>query len=97
LDQLVIQQGRHAAAKAHSKDELVSMIQYGAESIFQSTDSTITSDDIEDIISRSEKKSQLLDTKYKDMGLDDLAQFTTEQNSVFNAYNWEGQDFQQVF
>ncbi|KAJ3324279.1 hypothetical protein HDV06_000318 [Boothiomyces sp. JEL0866] len=92
LDQLVIQQGRHSGKTAQqSKDDLVSMIQYGADSIFQSIDSTIDTDDIEEILSRSEKKTQKLEEKYKDMGLDDLQQFTSEANT----YQWEGQDFGQ--
>jgi SWI/SNF-related matrix-associated actin-dependent regulator of chromatin subfamily A member 5 len=93
LDQLVIQQGRQAASKKETKEDLVSMIQYGADSIFQSTDSTIVTDDLDAILSRSEKKSIELTQKYKDMGLDDLQQFATEGGSVFNAYQWEGQDF----
>jgi hypothetical protein len=63
------------------------MIQYGAESIFQNTDSTITTDDIDNLLSRSEAKSQQLQQKYKDMGLDDLQQFTTDQGG-FSAYQW---------
>ncbi|KAJ2998923.1 hypothetical protein HDV02_003898 [Globomyces sp. JEL0801] len=95
LDTLVIQQGRQQAhAKTNTKDDLVSMIQYGADSIFQSTDSTIATDDIDEILSRSEKKSKELEDKYKEMGLDDLQQFTTDQSTSFNAYQWEGQDFQ---
>lgn len=69
------------------------MIQYGAESIFQSTESTIATDDLDAIFSRSENKSKVLQQKYKDMGLDDLHQFTSEQQSTFSAYQWEGQDF----
>eukprot|EP00842_Homolaphlyctis_polyrhiza_P006653 jgi/Hompol1/698/HPOL_004308-RA len=92
LDQLVIQQGRAAQpSKAANKEDLVSMIQYGADGIFTSTDSTISSDDIEDILKRSEKKTAELDGKYQNMGLDDLQKFTTEDgNSVFQ---WEGEDF----
>lgn len=95
LDQLVIQQGRQAASKANTKEDLVSMIQYGADSIFQSTDSTIATDGLDQIMARSEKKAMDLNQKYKDMGLDDLQQFTTDQTGGFNAYQWEGKDFQQ--
>ena len=105
LDQIVIQQGRHTTAKgtkpsshnlsfsiaAANKNELVSMIQHGAESIFQSTDSTIASDDLEAILAKSEAKSKELQKKYMDMGLDDLQQFTSEQEH--STYTWEGQDF----
>ncbi|KAJ1336566.1 hypothetical protein BSLG_007350 [Batrachochytrium salamandrivorans] len=92
LDQLVIQQGRTVQpVKTSSKDDLVSMIQYGAESIFSSSDSTISNDDIGDILRRSEKKTAELDDKYKNMGLDDLQKFTVEDSS--SAYQWEGEDF----
>nr|KAJ3419813.1 hypothetical protein HK105_006470 [Polyrhizophydium stewartii] len=92
LDQLVIQQGRTAQpAKKDTKEELVSMIQYGAESIFKSSDSTISHDDIDEILRRSEKKTTELDQKYKNMGLDDLQKFTVEDNT--SAYQWEGEDF----
>jgi len=36
LDQLVIQQGKAQQSKAASKDELLSMIQYGANEVMQS-------------------------------------------------------------
>jgi SWI/SNF-related matrix-associated actin-dependent regulator of chromatin subfamily A member 5 len=95
LDQLVIQQSRHNAPKGiNVKEDLVSMIRYGAESIFNSTDSTIGTADLDEVFSKSEKKTQDLVSKYKDMGLDDLQQFTTDG---FNAYKWDGVDFQQVY
>ena len=91
---MVIQQGRSSQPiKAAAKDDLVSMIQHGADSIFQSVDSTISNDDIEEILKRSEKKTAELDEKYKDMGLDDLQKFTVEDSS---AYQWEGEDFRDV-
>lgn len=95
LDQLVIQQGRHLANKNKPKEDLVSMIRYGADSIFQSADSTMANDDLDDILERSERKAEKLNEKYKDMGLDDLQQFSTDQSGGFNAYKWEGHDFQQ--
>ncbi|KAI8907258.1 SNF2 family N-terminal domain-containing protein [Gorgonomyces haynaldii] len=91
LDQLVIQQGRQVASKSANKEELVSMIQYGAESIFQSSDSTIANEDIEEILARSEKKTMELESKYKDMGLEDLTKFSSEEKE--SAYQWEGEDF----
>jgi SWI/SNF-related matrix-associated actin-dependent regulator of chromatin subfamily A member 5 len=66
------------------------MIQHGAENIFQSTESTISSLDIEEIISRSEKKTAELSSKFGNMGLDDLQRFGASQS---NAYEWEGEDF----
>ncbi|KAJ3026064.1 UNVERIFIED_CONTAM: hypothetical protein HDU68_006238 [Siphonaria sp. JEL0065] len=95
LDQLVIQQGRAAqnkVATAASKDDLISMIQHGAQSIFQSSDSTISNDDIDDILKRGEAKTAELDLKYKNMGLDDVQNFNSDGGSV---YQWEGTNFNQ--
>lgn len=92
LDQLVIQQGRQQPkANAANKEELVSMIQYGAESIFQSVDSTISTEGLDQILARSEKKTLELDAKYKDMGLEDIQKFGVEDKE--SAYQWEGEDF----
>lgn len=74
---------------AASKDELVSMIRHGAESIFQSAESTIASDSIEDIIQRSIVKTKDLEGKYTDMKLDDLQNFSMNGS----VYTWEGEDF----
>ncbi|KAI8812605.1 SNF2 family N-terminal domain-containing protein [Cladochytrium replicatum] len=96
LDQLVIQQGRASAqSKAASKDELVSMIQHGAESIFSSTESTIADEDIEAILSRGEEKTAELDKKYETMGLDDLQNFTLAADGSGSVYQWEGEDFKE--
>lgn len=89
LDQLVIQQGRAQQAKSTSRDDLLSMIQYGAGDIFASTESTIGEDSIEDILKRSELKTQQLDAKYGEMGFDDLQKFTVGES----VYKWEGEDF----
>ncbi|KAJ3110765.1 hypothetical protein HDU96_006286 [Phlyctochytrium bullatum] len=93
LDQLVIQQGRASgstkASAANSKEELLSMIQHGAETIFQSNDSTISADDIEEVLRRGEEKTMELDKKYNSMGLDDVKNFMSDGS----VYQWEGADF----
>ncbi|RIB12055.1 SNF2 family N-terminal domain-containing protein [Gigaspora rosea] len=89
LDQLVIQQGRLTQSqKAASKDELLTMIQHGAESVFNSNDSTVTDDDIESILRKGEEKTVELNMKYQSLGLDDLQNFTSE-----SAYQWQGEDW----
>ncbi|CAG8506988.1 12527_t:CDS:10, partial [Acaulospora colombiana] len=89
LDQLVIQQGRLVQSqKAASKEELLTMIQHGAESIFNSNDSTVTDDDIELILRKGEEKTVELNMKYQSLGLDDLQNFTSE-----SAYQWQGEDW----
>lgn len=99
LDQLVIQQGRaqQAAKAAANKDELLSMIQHGAENVFQSKGAagTIASkganlddDDIDAILAQGEDRTKKLNAKYEKLGIDDLQNFTSE-----SAYNWNGEDF----
>jgi SWI/SNF-related matrix-associated actin-dependent regulator of chromatin subfamily A member 5 len=98
LDQLVIQQGRAqiAAKAAANKDELLSMIQHGAESVFQSKGSTgiaskgtdINDDDIDAILSKGENRTKELNAKYEKLGIDDLQKFTSE-----SAYEWNGENF----
>lgn len=99
LDQLVIQQGRaQAAAKAAAnKDELLSMIQHGAEKVFQSKGAVggiaekgadMTDDDIDAILAAGEDRTKQLNAKYEKLGLDDLQKFSSE-----SAYEWNGKDF----
>ncbi|KAK9370604.1 SNF2 family N-terminal domain-containing protein [Lipomyces kononenkoae] len=92
LDQLVIQQGRAQSQtkNAASKDELLSMIQHGAEAVFQKSGSgTLTSmDDIDDILKKSEERTAELNARYSKLGLDDLQKFTSD-----SAYEWNGEDF----
>lgn len=97
LDQLVIQQGRAqvGAKAAANKDELLSMIQHGAETVFQSKGSTgganggeMNEDDIEEILNRGESRTKELNAKYEKLGIDDLQKFTSE-----SAYEWNGENF----
>ncbi|KAK9477069.1 SNF2 family N-terminal domain-containing protein [Lipomyces japonicus] len=93
LDQLVIQQGRSQsqAKNAASKNELLSMIQHGAEAVFQQSgvNGTVTAnDDIDEILQRSEERTAKLNERYSKLGLDDLQKFTSD-----SAYEWNGEDF----
>jgi len=98
LDQLVIQQGRsqQPAKGAASKDELLTMIQHGAEKVFKhqgalgdGVGNNITEDEFEAILKRGEERTQKLNTKYEKLGLDDLQKFTSD-----SAYEWNGETFQ---
>lgn len=93
LDQLVIQQGRaqQAAKAAASKDELLNMIQHGAEKVFKSTAGGVgmLDDDIDDILRRGEERTAELNAKYEKLGIDDLQKFTSE-----SAYEWNGENFE---
>ncbi|RMZ05728.1 hypothetical protein D0860_05820 [Hortaea werneckii] len=100
LDQLVIQQGRtqQQAKQAASKDELLGMIQHGAENIFNDSkeggaftkDGELTETDFDDILRQGEEKTKQMNAKYEKLGLDDLQKFSTESAS---AYEWNGESF----
>ncbi|ROV89011.1 hypothetical protein VSDG_08708 [Cytospora chrysosperma] len=85
------------AKAAANKDELLSMIQHGAETVFQAKGATgqlaekgadMTDDDIDAILSAGENRTKQLNAKYEKLGLDDLQKFTSE-----SAYEWNGKDF----
>ncbi len=98
LDQLVIQQGRaqQQTKSAASKDELLNMIQHGAEMVFQNQGGTgafaggneLTDDDIDSILRRGEERTAELNAKYEKLGIDDLQKFTSD-----SAYEWNGENF----
>lgn len=98
LDQLVIQQGRAqiAAKAAANKDELLSMIQHGAEDVFKTKGATgnlaekaeLNDDDIDAILTSGESRTKELNARYEKLGIDDLQKFTSE-----SAYEWNGEDF----
>ena len=90
LDQLVIQQGRaqQQAKNAASKDELLNMIQHGAEKVFQTAGAITVDDDIDEILKRGEARTAELNAKYEKLGLEDLQKFSSD-----NAYEWNGEDF----
>ena len=98
LDQLVIQQGRaqQAAKAAASKDELLTMIQHGAEKVFESKGATgilgnkteLADDDIEEILKHGEERTAALNARYEKLGIEDVQKFQSD-----NAYEWNGEDF----
>jgi SWI/SNF-related matrix-associated actin-dependent regulator of chromatin subfamily A member 5 len=64
LDALVIQQGRLVeSAKGVAKDDLLSMVRYGAERVFSSEPSKITSEDIDALIAKGESATRELNDK----------------------------------
>lgn len=98
LDQLVIQQGRaHPGAKGPAaKDELLNMIQHGAEKVFQTKGATglaakgtnLDDNDIAEILLKGKTRTSELNAKYEKLGIDDLQKFSSE-----SAYEWNGENF----
>ncbi|KAJ1969849.1 chromatin remodeling complex Adenosinetriphosphatase, partial [Dimargaris xerosporica] len=94
LDQLVIQQGRLSQQqKTTTRDELLHMIQHGAEHILQNgmgDDEALGETDIDAILAKGETKTKELNQKYESYGLDDLQKFSLDS---INTYEWEGEDY----
>ena len=93
LDQLVIQQGRSSAASqpkgAGQKEDLVDMIQHGAERIINDKASMDVKDDIDAIIAQGEARTAELQAKYRQYtSLDELTNIKSE-----SAYAWEGEEY----
>ncbi|ODV92155.1 hypothetical protein CANCADRAFT_748 [Tortispora caseinolytica NRRL Y-17796] len=90
LDQLVIQQGKaqQQAKTAASKDELLGMIQHGAQAVFETKSASMQDDDIDSILAKGEERTKELNAKYAELGLDDLQNFSND-----SAYQWNGENF----
>ena len=93
LDALVIQQGRltdNAAAKVN-KEDLLSMVRYGAELVFSSEASNITDADIEAIITKGEKDTAALNSKIQEF-TEAARQFTLDGGMSLYDYKEEKED-----
>ncbi|KAK3707858.1 chromatin remodeling complex Adenosinetriphosphatase [Vermiconidia calcicola] len=97
LDQLVIQQGRaqQQVKQAASKDELLGMIQHGAESIFGDKEGMGAfgqkgeENDFDEILRKGEERTRQMNTKFEKLGLDDLQKFSSDSGT----YEWNGETF----
>ncbi len=94
LDALVIQQGRLQENKKNlGKDELLAMVRFGAEKIFDSSSTTITDEDVDAIMARGEEETKALNSKMQ--GFTEKAiQFSMgAENSL---YEFEDEDDKKV-
>lgn len=100
LDQLVIQQGRsqQQAKQAASKDELLGMIQHGAETIFENKEgygafskaAEGSENDLDLILRKGEERTKEMNAKYEKLGIDDLQKFSSDATGT---YEWNGESF----
>jgi len=63
MDALVVQSGRLAKKNKLSKDDMIEAIKFGADSIFKSTEGTITDEDIDLILAKGEAKTEEMKNK----------------------------------
>ncbi|OII77763.1 SNF2 family N-terminal domain-containing protein [Cryptosporidium andersoni] len=78
-----------------SKNELVTMIQYGANEILKTKDINITDDDIDTIISNSEERTKSLQVKVQKYVKRSLIDFSVNSN-VSSLYEFEGIDYNEI-
>lgn len=95
LDALVIQSGRLAEKQKNlGKDEMLSMIQFGASEMFQKTNATITDEDIDAILERGEAKTADGLKKLASLGdIESLQSFTFDTKPKQSLHEFEGEDF----
>jgi hypothetical protein len=67
------------------------MIRFGAEEVIRSTESTISDEDIDLILSRGEKKQEEIDRQYKQTVQNNLLNFSLSEDA--NLYEFEGLDY----
>ncbi|KII67222.1 putative global transcription activator SNF2L1 [Thelohanellus kitauei] len=93
LDAVVIQQGR--LVDQHSKmsdQELFNMIRHDAASIFASSESDVTDEQIDAILAKAEAKTEEEAEKLKTLDIDALKNFSLDQPDFI--YNFEGENYQ---
>ncbi|EPY30473.1 hypothetical protein AGDE_09426 [Angomonas deanei] len=94
LDAVVVQQGRiqSKATNQVSKEEMLSMIKFGAEEIFKSRHEDITEADIDQLLDAGEAKSSMLTDETKKQIQASLASFELGAEEA-NLYDFEGVSF----
>ena len=100
LDALVIQQGRLVEKHQNaSGDELMRMVKFGADTIFQGNDDAdyqLTDKDIDDILALGQQKTEEYTNKLRQSDLS-LANFSLEGlTAPSNLYQHEGMDYAEI-
>ena len=99
LDNLVIQQGRLVDNKKNlGSDDMLDMIRHGATQIFAGKESTMTDEDIDELLAKSERRTEEMSKKIKELAPDSLQKFSMDYDNKpkegdFSVYSFEGQDW----
>lgn len=93
LDAVVIQQGRLMQQNKNlSKDELATMVRFGADEIFKSKDATLTEEDIDAILARGEERTEQMSKMVKASMSNNLQNFTLDGGEK-SLFDFEGKDY----
>jgi SWI/SNF-related matrix-associated actin-dependent regulator of chromatin subfamily A member 5 len=95
LDALVIQQGRVTENKQASKNELISMIKYGADEVLRSKGGTVTDDDVEEILRKGEAHTKKVEEEVSKATEESMYKFTMD-GGMGSVYDWEDKDYKQL-
>merc|ERR1719491_2264091 len=91
LDAMVVQQGRLKDKDKVSKEEIMAAVQFGADKVFRSEESTITDEDIDVILERGKAKTKELADKISKAEKGDLLDFRLDGG--VSAQTFEGIDY----
>lgn len=92
LDNMIIQKGRMAPKQqGMQKDEMMDMVNYGADAIFQVGDN-LNQQDIETLIMEGERKARALTQKAADISKEKMNMLDFQMNNM-NLYNFEDVDY----
>ena len=93
LDAVVIQQGRLMQQNKNlSKDELATMVRFGADEIFKAKDATLTDEDIDAILARGEERTEQMSKMVKSSMSNNLQNFTLDGGEK-SLFDFEGKDY----
>jgi len=94
LDAVVVQQGRlQNQTKKLGKDELMTMVKFGAETIFKSGGATVTDEDIDLILQKGEARTEEQAAKFKTDAQHNLLDFSLEGDKETGTFMFEGKDY----
>eukprot|EP00518_Triparma_eleuthera_P023385 CAMPEP_0197549118 /NCGR_PEP_ID=MMETSP1320-20131121/3085_1 /TAXON_ID=91990 /ORGANISM="Bolidomonas sp., Strain RCC2347" /LENGTH=1500 /DNA_ID=CAMNT_0043109277 /DNA_START=71 /DNA_END=4571 /DNA_ORIENTATION=+ len=91
LDAMVVQSGRLKEKDKVSKEEMMAAVKFGADQVFRSTDSSITDDDIDAILSRGEERTKEMQSKLEKAEKGDLLNFSFDTG--LKTQEFEGVDY----
>lgn len=96
LDAAVIQQGRLAEQNTSlGKDDLMKMVQFGADQILQSKGGTYTDEDIDGLIAKGEERTSEMQAKLQS-GKHDLANFSlVADDGGPDTFSFEGENYRE--
>lgn len=94
LDAVVVQQGRlQQSNKSLNKQELMTMVKFGADAIFKSEGATVTDEDIDLILQKGEAKTEEDKKRYQDDAQHNLLNFRLDTDESSGTFMFEGKDY----